>query len=118
MSSIVVSIPGLAPQVSQISLTAENLQGLIGGYLEALPLGRLDVVAFADEEGKLKRRSVNTAGLALYESLGGDALDFIAGPVVFCGMDEEGVVQALPQETVEQLLLVKLPEPKSNTHCN
>jgi len=90
---------------SPAGFSLSQLQALIGGYLEMLPLpsppslppgGRL--VLFLDEEGKLKDRPLNVDATALAHAY--DALslyDYLAGDVLMVtvlhpGTDDETVL--------------------------
>lgn len=84
----------------------QTLQGIVGGWLEGLPLAA-GVMALINEEGKLQGLARNhyandiasalmaTAGLSLQ---GGD---YLAGPVVFVGEPKRGETTDVPKFLLE-----------------
>lgn len=74
----VIKLPGKAPQLRTIPNTLEALQGMVGGYIETLPVA-YDLVAVVNEEGRLQ-------GLPHNMDLAGQG---VVGPIVFVGVDGE-----------------------------
>lgn len=65
-----------------------QLQSLVGGYVEVLPLGGLDM--WCNDAGKLRLLPFNRVATALY-MFGSRNLDAIVGDVVVTGpVDDEG----------------------------
>ena len=76
---IVVKKVGQLPEVRDIPGTLENIQEIVGGYIECLPIFS-NVLCVCNEEGKLLGLPVNF----FFEG------DFIVGDVFFCaGLEEE-----------------------------
>jgi len=74
----VIKLPGKNPQLRTIPNTLEALQGLVGGYIETLPVAS-DLVAIVNEEGRLQ-------DLAYNMDIAGQS---VVGPIVFVGVDGE-----------------------------
>ena len=74
----VIKLPGKYPQLRTIPNTLEALQGLVGGYIEKLPVAS-DLVAIVNEEGRLQDLPYNM-------DLAGQS---IVGTIVFVGVDGE-----------------------------
>lgn len=74
----VIKLPGKAPQLRTIPNTLEALQGLVGGYIETLPVA-YDLVAVVNEEGRLQ-------DLAYNMDIAGQS---VVGTIVFVGVDGE-----------------------------
>lgn len=84
--AIVKRTDELYGHMTNISNTLENLQKLVGGYIEAVCIGKAekdgreyDIVILCDEEGKNKHKMPNLA-------LGND---IIVGDIVILGSDGE-----------------------------
>lgn len=77
---------------TNMSLSLENLQAFVKGYIEVVPLGIYEgqqVVMICNEEGKLRddiRPSI------AWTAPGRGILDIIFGDVVFCAQDGEALV--------------------------
>lgn len=72
---VIYKRPGFDPVEVTIPNTLEQLQGMVGGYIETVPFTR-EILLLCDEEGKLRNREPNFA-------LRGDV---IFGAVVFLGV--------------------------------
>lgn len=72
----------------------DALQRLVGGFLQGIPL-RPDVMAYVDEEGKMKGKRVNHAATVLCRPrlLPGDV---IVGPCLVVGVDGESLAPLPP----------------------
>ena len=84
--AIVKRTDELYGHMTNISNTLENLQKTVGGYIEAVCIGKAevdseerDIVILCDEDGKSKHKMPNIA-------LG---MDIIVGDIVVVGADEE-----------------------------
>ena len=99
----ILKIPYNRCRFAEVETDAEGriplatMQSLVGGYIERYPLrghglDGLDLII--DEEGKLKRLTVNPPATVLsgIQSLGDGRLsmDFIAGEAFVCASDEDG----------------------------
>ena len=72
---VVIKRPGESPYVTWISNTLENLQKIVGGYIETVTVAD-DAVIICDEEGRLKRKDFNCmiCGVAF------------VGTIIICGI--------------------------------
>lgn len=70
-----------------VTFTIHELQGFVGGYIEAVRVG--DDYLFLNEEGKLKQLPVNRAATVLTLGLIA-ADDYIVGDCVLCSPLEAG----------------------------
>lgn len=72
--------------------TAKELQGLVGGWLEAVGVFNNSVFAICDEEGKLKNKPANLIATMfarnLYMMEGLQFRDHFVGDVIFVSKDE------------------------------
>lgn len=92
MSEIIaleVRVDGTA-EVKPIEPELETLQGIVGGYIEAVGPADGRWTAYVDEEGLLKGLPLNRRATVMARQLGaGDVL--LVGPAVFLGpADDEG----------------------------
>lgn len=85
---VLVKEPGKAAELREIPNTLEALQGIVGGYIEAVWLSDNSVIV-CNEEGKLQRLPVNfrifgyvIVGTALFAGVSGDE---------FCSLTDEQV---------------------------
>ena len=76
--NVIVKNPGRPPEVRQIPNTLEELQGIVGGYIEVLRLAS-DAAIICNEEGKLLELDYNFS--IRHEDL--------VGPVIFVGIRGE-----------------------------
>lgn len=84
--------------------TLEDLQEIVGGYIEFLRFpGRNDVACFVNEDGKLIGLPENRRATEILSPLYPG--DFIAGPLVICGFDpESGENRELPADVLTDLM--------------
>ncbi len=84
-----------------------DFHAVLGGYLEALPVGE-GFTVFIDEDGKAKglphnerAESIIRAMLSVYgrSMLPGD---YIVGPAIFVGIDDEGNECDLPTSVIQE----------------
>lgn len=78
--TVIVKPPMRPAYQTVVKNTLEALQGLVGGYIETVPVGK--ALMLVNEEGKLRGLPVN---LALGPEL-------IVGPAVFVGVDGDEFV--------------------------
>lgn len=88
----------------------DQLQGLVGGYIQAVPLPEQvtsDATAYINEEGKLEGLPLNRrASIFMMGAL--MTGDFIVGPFLLCGFDpERGVNTNVPDDVVERARIVE-----------
>jgi len=97
-------------------------ENLDGGWLEALPI-RDDIVAYIDEEGKLKNLSFNPIATQICTKMqiGLSPDDVIVGPMVLCGTKqsgdpEEGMIDCdLPRDFILSLFKLESDEDDETT---
>lgn len=98
MEAIALVIPAdQAEPMYEVALTGglDQLQTLVGGYIEALPLPEFtdphgQSTAYVNEEGKLLNDPINTRATDLMvPGIGLFAGDYIAGTFVIAGFDPE-----------------------------
>jgi hypothetical protein len=94
-----------------------TLQGIVGGYLEAVNTmydegGYPQVMFWCNEEGKLQNLPVNRRATALWYALnGGPTGDTLSGTVILTGgADSDGDVLAVPELVVELWKEIHSPE--------
>lgn len=78
------------------SLTLEDMQSLVGGYVECIDCGGIDL--WLNEEGKLHNLPPN-----LITYYGDKAEDVVVGDVFFASFDEEGRTVGLTDEQIEDI---------------
>ncbi len=84
-----------------------NFQAILGGWLEALPVGE-NFTVFIDEDGKSKGLQPNPQAdrviRAMLTKVERELLmdDFIVGPAIFVGIDGDGNEVDLPQEVIAE----------------
>lgn len=93
-------------RVEEIKADLEALQGVVGGYIEAVDSGG-DWHLYCDEEGKLTGKKINTYSTAYLDLLFTEAgrapfssRDVLVGSIVWLGNDKHGGEQSLPIEHV------------------
>ena len=81
-------------KLMEIEDTLENMQGLVGGYLEVFKLKNCTSTMWINEEGKLMNLPINfwVPG------------DVIVGDVFFTGADEQGDIASITDEQVVEVL--------------
>lgn len=90
---ILIIEPGKHPRVADIEHTLENLQSIVGGYLEAIYPWDDRVALVCDDEAKLK---ADTQWNRMLENF-----DIIKGTFFFCGLGEEDFTD-LPDDLIEK----------------
>ena len=89
---ILIIEPGKHPRRADIPHTLEEMQRVVGGYIEALYPFDDPVAIVCDEEGKNKNSRLNRAIAGI---------DVIAGTFFICGIDEEDFTD-LPDDMAEK----------------
>ncbi len=98
---ILIIEPGKYPHRAEIPHTLEEMQRVVGGYIEALYPFDDPIAIVCDEEGKNK-------GSRLNRVIAG--IDVIAGTFFICGIDEEDFTD-LPDDMAEKYMkLFYFPE--------
>jgi len=74
------------------SFDLQELQQLVGGYIEVVPVNVNDEPSYLvlDEDGKREPKPVNTFATMLFHLAGGAPHDYIAGDAVLCTRTEMG----------------------------
>ena len=112
MKAILIAVDGETTLVEQAGL--DDLQRLVDGDIELVDVpGRVDAVAYINEDGKASMTPNGTATTVLRESLRSD--DWIAGPCVVTGFDpRDGENRPVPKDLGRLLAGIGLadgPEP-------
>lgn len=89
--TILFKAPGEAAEVRDIRNELEELQDLVGGYIEVLPMGG-DLRLIVNEEGKLRGLEPNILA---------PTLDILVGPVIATAYDGEGDFRPLTDEEIK-----------------
>src|SRR5262245_61023160 len=95
---VVVPDVGEPCRVVRLTPDLERLQGLVGGWLEAI-YGR-DWHAYVDEEGMLAQKPANVRATALAQVMGWLSGAPLYGPVVFLGDGTYGAEGDVPERLV------------------
>ena len=78
---VLIKEPGKPWETAEVENTLEALQGVVGGYIETMPVVAMDtnekVVMVMDEEGRLKGKELNIVVCGVN----------IVGTVLLCGQD-------------------------------
>jgi len=83
-------------EVTEITPELEVLQGIVGGWIEAVTMPLGDCHLYCDEEGKFKGKAVNMHARMLAHLLGWHADDLLVGPIVFLGDHPAGEESSVP----------------------
>ncbi|AYR03159.1 hypothetical protein SEA_OCTOBIEN14_11 [Gordonia phage Octobien14] len=101
-AKLLVVQPDGTAEVSTMNTDLATLKGIVGGFLEGLYAGDETFLLF-NEEGKLKSLEPNHAADLVAADLVARNLgmkiapwDVLAGPVIFCSVDEEGETRDVP----------------------
>jgi hypothetical protein len=114
VEALVIPVDGPIQRV-ELDGSLEQLQTLVGGFIEALPLPEFicpddDVTAYVNDEGKfsancgINMRATNflVPGIGLFWG------DYIAGPMVVSGFDPRtGEHKPLPAAVVKRVRLIE-----------
>lgn len=97
--------PGQHPEIVEAELDYEFLNSSVGGMIEAISMPD-GAVAYLHEEGKYRftEADINDVATVLaheFKSIMVD--DFIVGPLVIVGYDDEGETVSVPAEFVKRL---------------
>lgn len=105
--TVVIVDPSVEPDIAEVTANYQTYQKIVGGYIQYLPTDDPEMIAYIDEEAKLKSgHTRNKVGTEMFERvspgfLSGD--DYIAGTIVFIGLDEEGAECSLTKEQLRSL---------------
>lgn len=86
------------PVVTEIEDTLENLQKIVGGYIEIVPFFDDGSLFVCNEEGKLLHLPLNRA----ITDEDGNMMDIIAGTFFICNSDEYGNLTSLSDQLIEK----------------
>jgi hypothetical protein len=93
--SVIIVEPKKPARVETIENTLENLQKIVGGYIECIKAEGYDIII--NEEGKLIDLEPN---FGIY-----DGMDYVAGTAIFVGVNyDEGEFMTLPEKIKEHVL--------------
>ena len=99
MIKVLLVPPQERPRLVTVEHTLENLQGLVGGYLQALYPFNDPVAIVADEEGMINQKPANR----VLRAADGKAYDFLKGTFFICGLGEEDFT-SLSNELAEKYM--------------
>lgn len=87
----------------------DQLQQLVGGYIEGVPSQHHGLAAWCNEEGRLRGLPLNDRATSWWQRHGFDVGhdDDLRGDVVFHGVNDEGDEADVPASVVAQLLEVE-----------
>ncbi len=91
---IIVKKVGEMPEIKEIKGTLEELQNIVGGYIESFPIAE-NIVCICNEEGKL---------MGLNENFIFNC-DSIVGDVFFCSVGEYDF-ESLNEKQIENMMVV------------
>lgn len=99
-----ILIPVEGPPVLTAEETLEDIQRIVGGYVEALSLAD-DLTGWINDDGKAMGLPRNARATGFYEALGvGVPGDFIAGPMLLTGpANAEGDETDVPEKWINAL---------------
>lgn len=89
---------GCEPKVIEYEDTLENMQELVGGYIEAITLDDDGATLWCNEEGKYNGMLPNRP---LYDSKGNVA-DILYGNIFITGSNDEGETISLTEEQIKK----------------
>ncbi len=107
ISAIIIPATGPAT-VGEIPQDIRTLQGIVGGYIEAIPTmhnenGEAQAMFWCNEEGKLQGLPINRRATALWYALaGGPTGDTLCGTIILTGgNDGEGDILPAPGQLID-----------------
>ena len=107
--------PGKYPKTIEISDTLEEMQRLVGGYIEEYsPFGD-DISIVCNDEGKIQGLPLNRA---IYDEKTGELMDIIAGNFFLVGtpMDSDSFRSLTQEQQMKYSKLFKYPERFSESY--
>lgn len=104
---VIICEPGKFARVEEIENTLENLQKLVGGYIQIVYPFEDMVCLVCNEEGKLSGLTLNRA---LTDPNSGDIYDIIAGTFLICGTGEEDLTDLTDEDTEKYLDMFGEPQ--------
>lgn len=116
MIALVIPVEGPLEEVELSEPSLEQLQGLVGGLIEALPLpgfiaGAEYATAYINEEGKLlgNTNEINRRATDfMVPGVGVHYGDYIGGSFVLCGFDPRtGTHRELPEPVIARARLIE-----------
>ena len=103
---VIVLEPNTEARIEEIEHTLENLQRIVGGYIEAYYPFPEDVCIVCNDEGKINGMELNRA---IYSDAG-KLLDIIAGPCLICGCSDEDFDSLSDEQCEQYLMRFRYPE--------
>ena len=104
---VVLLEPGKAARTTDIGATLEDMQKVVGGYIEAVYPYAEEVAIVVNEEGKLEGLPLNRA--LRYEDTG-EIYDIIAGPCFICDCNGENFGSLTPEQAGRYEKMFRSPE--------
>ena len=103
---VVLAEPGKKAKVTEIENTLENLQKIVGGYIECIYPFEDNVGIIANEEGKLIGLEPNR----VMRDDDGNAVDIIFGTFIVTGLTEDDFGSLTDEQTGYYLDMFRCPE--------
>lgn len=105
--TVLIVEPYEKPYVKEIDNTLESLQREVGGCIQAIyPFSDADVAIVADDEAKLKGKSLNRA----LRDEDGEVYDIIAGTFLIVGLAEDDFGSLNDEHVKRFSKLFRIPE--------
>ena len=106
MIKVVLAEPGKKAKVTEIENTLENLQKIVGGYIECIYPFEDNVGLIANEEGKLIGLEPNR----VLRDDNGNAVDIIFGTFIITGLTEDDFGSLTDEQAEYYLEMFHCPE--------
>ncbi len=106
MITVVLAEPGKKAKVTEIENTLENLQKIVGGYIECVYPFEDNVGIICNEEGKLIGLEPNR----VMRDDDGNAVDIIFGTFIITGLTEDDFGSLTDEQAEYYLEMFRCPE--------
>ena len=106
MITVVLAEPGKKAKVTEIENTLENLQKIVGGYIECIYPFEDNVGIICNEEGKLIGLEPNR----VLRDDNGKAVDIIFGTFIITGLTEDDFGSLTDEQAEYYLEMFRCPE--------
>ena len=107
--TVVMLEPGKEAYIAEIGTSLEAMQGVVGGYIQAIYPFEDRVAIVCDEEGKLKGLSLCRALYTEQEARKG-LYDIISGTAFICGLTADDFCSLTQEQQERYLRLFRRPE--------
>ena len=107
MITVVLVEPQKKARVVEFEHTLENMQKLVGGFIEAFYPFEDEVAIICNDEGKIDGMPFNRA---IREEDSNEIMDIVAGPFFVCGLTEDNFGSLTEEQQRKYLELFRYPE--------